>query len=535
MCRLFLIPIFSVFISFNVFAPPEDEADSKAEAFNPASCHGTTTANSECGKRVGEKGSPVMTPAQTANSECNPGTQVGTNCNEALDPAVNYPTQGDLYFPKGQTSASQTPSSTQGGPKGCDEGLNGANGVGAVSCCSDPTTCLGGEGLSTLDDVNNIVTKVGPGLGMALQGFGKDMYGLCQAMQGLAAGGAALSMAAKTKCSGAISSCVSVCNKDITTKCEPYNTWKNNCLANSDNNTPNVSDDDLDKLPSSNPSVSAAGTAAKLIDKYTNNRTLCEAQRANTKDLAENAGEMANSAISAELCKQQAKMANNQAECKALGGTWENLECKILEPEEEREEVVSLRGSDGSFIPQQAGSQMGIGSESPSTNSRDEIPDPDDSNTQLGGGGNPDSPLGGESPLSPLGVASVDTDSDSDSSTGANLGKKGGSRSGLAGLGGGGSYNPYKRDKTDAEEEEKDNSLSMGGGGFAGYGGGGGFGDSGNSYAALKLNKKKLDELKKKKGAQRVTASDATGAHQNIFERISKRFQSLCQSKLDCR
>ena len=75
----------------------------------------------------------------------------------------------------------------------------------------------------------------------------------------------------------------------------------------------------------------------------------------------------------------------------------------------------------------------------------------------------------------------------------------------------------------------------MGGGGFGGYGGGGGFGDSGKPYASLGLSKKKLDELKKKKGAQRVTASEAKGTHQNIFERISKRFQSLCQSKLDCR
>ena len=46
---------------------------------------------------------------------------------------------------------------------------------------------------------------------------------------------------------------------------------------------------------------------------------------------------MANSAISAELCKQQAKVANNQKDCRAAGGTWQNLECKMPEPKEERE------------------------------------------------------------------------------------------------------------------------------------------------------------------------------------------------------
>ena len=77
----------------------------------------------------------------------------------------------------------------------------------------------------------------------------------------------------------------------------------------------------------------------------------------------------------------------------------------------------------------------------------------------------------------------------------------------------------------------------MGGGGFGGYGGGGGgFGDSPSAQAAFGMNNKKLKELEAKKGAKRATAGEiGGGAHQSIFERVTKRFQILCQNKLDCR
>ncbi len=502
MSRLFLFFLFSFFISFNIVAKEITvKVPSDTEAFNPKGCHGTTTANNQCGKTLkeGEK----------------PPTRVVHPPSGATEP---FPTVNKQHFPINQP----LPSLPEGGPQNCDHGLSGPNRTGAEPCCSDPSTCLGGEALSTFNDVNSIVTKAGPGLAMALQGAGKDMYKLCQAMQSLAGGGAGLSMAAKGACSSAISSCNSICDRDIAVRCEAYNQAKNKCLGSQDSNKETTFQ-------------SEAEIPATDIAKFINNKKQCEAQRAKAKDLAENVGEMANSALSAELCKQQTQIPKKQ--CIKNGGKWVDMEC--IMPEEEKEEerpTVALRGDDGSVIPQHAGA-VGVGSESPPGSSGGE---------SSGSGGNPDTGGGGKKAASPIagplglpGLASdtADLDSDGDGSTGAGKGLVGGGSglSGLGGLGGGGGFSPYKKGKNNEDDDDDDDGLSMGGGGFAGYGGGGGFGDSGNAYASLGLSKKKLDELKKKKGAQRVTASDAKGTHQNIFERISKRFQSLCQSKLDCR
>ena len=258
-------------------ADGEDDKKTAEEPFQAEGCHGTSIANSECGETVKEgEETPEMTPARTATSDCNP-----SNCISPVNniPAVHYPSKDGAYFPTSQTTPSSLP---EGGPQSCEQGLNAPNGVGALSCCSDPTTCLGGDGLSTLQDVNNIVTKVGPGLAMMMQGFGKDMSGLCEAMQGLAVAGAGLSMTAKASCSSAISSCVSICDRNIKEQCQTYNTWKNECLANQQSPTNSATPVDS--------TVTQATTAATLISKHTKTQTLCEVQKANTKDICRKCG-----------------------------------------------------------------------------------------------------------------------------------------------------------------------------------------------------------------------------------------------------
>ena len=74
--------------------------------------------------------------------------------------------------------------------------------------------------------MNNIVTQVGPGLATMLQGFGKDMSGMCEAMQGLAGSGASLSLAASVKCKGSISSCNTACDFQIGQQCTQYKVVK---------------------------------------------------------------------------------------------------------------------------------------------------------------------------------------------------------------------------------------------------------------------------------------------------------------------
>lgn len=488
MGRFFLFFLFSFFINFSATGGTDKQITYK---FDKNKCQGSEVANSYCSEKKPENGKALDKP--------------------------------------GTASPDGNPSSPKGGPANCEAGLRGPNGIGAETCCSDPTTCLGGKELSTFQDVSNIVSKVGPGMAMMLQGFGEDMSGLCKAMQGLAGSGASLSMAAKLKCDGAISSCHSICDRDIKIQCKKYNEAKNECLIKQEKNPPPDIYDSFEKK---------AQPAANLIQDYDNTKSHCTAQKVKSKELLDNMGEMANSAISSELCKQQSKIAHNKEKCRAAGGTWTNFECKMPEKEEEKTETVSLRDGEGS-IPQQPTGYMGINTETPVSTSQDTVPNPDDpDNTRVGGGGNSNNPPGGEGPTPyPKAATDIDpevdhkSDSDGTGTTTADQSKSSGTSSLFNSFGESGYNSPYRR--ANNEEGEDNDNLSMGGGGFKGYGGGGGFGDS-DSQASLGLSKKKLEELKKKKGAQRVTASDAKGTHQNIFERITKRFQSLCQSKLDC-
>ena len=524
MCRLFLFLLFSFFISFSVVAANSDSSSNNNNAPRTSpDCSPQSVQKASCTSNIldnhcyDEKKTASETDAQLAH-QAEYGTETDIQAaNEAFKnkhgvlPPTGLRAGDTLYTLSGSSVEAPT------GKAVCDSNE-------ATRCCSDPAHCLGGDALSSFQDVNSVVTKAGPGLAMAMQGMGKDMYKLCQAMQGLAGTGASLSMVAKSTCSKAVSSCESACDYDKQQACEKYRTAKTNCS----------------QIPTTQRSGQAntfdteALAICNKIKQLEATKTTCTTQRAKAKDLGENVGEMANSALSAELCKQQTQIPKKQ--CLKNGGKWVDMECIMPEEEEEeRPETVALRGSDGTPIPQHTGAQMGISSESPSGDSQGKSSSNSDGNPDSGGGGNP----GGPKPVSPLGLpglaADTGLDSDSDSSTGTGPGRSGISgSSGLAGLGGGAGFSPYKRNQNNEEEEDDDDALSMGGGGFAGYGGGGGFGD-GNAYASLGLSKKKLDELKKKKGAKRVTASEAKGTHQNIFERISKRFQSLCQSKLDCR
>ena len=213
------------------------------------------------------------------------------------------------------SSAAENVKDAAEGEKSCPDGLNYAN-----DCCTDPMTCLGGSALSTAHEVGSVVTAVGPALGMALQGGGKDMAGMCKAMQALAGTGASLSTAAHMKCTGSISSCQSGCDRDIARACNQYLQAKNNCKT---------------LMMQMNPDQRLATAAlnkglepAKLIVQYNDQiKPQCVALKPKAGELAENIGQMANSAVSAELCKQQASLIDGRDACQAAGGKWNGYDC----------------------------------------------------------------------------------------------------------------------------------------------------------------------------------------------------------------
>ena len=424
----------------------------------------------------------------------------------------------------------------------------------ANRCCSDPTTCLGGEALSTFQEVNNIATQVGPGLGMMLQGGGKDMSGMCQAMQNLAGAGASLSLAASAKCRSAISSCESNCENTIKKQCHTYVNAKNACKHAIDAIADNSPTATTLKEAAEKDFKTVGEPAVQIIKNSKTTQTFCITQRAKSKQLMENMSQMAQAAISSELCKQQARFAKNQKECKAAGGTWKNLECKMPnlakkqcktdggvwkneECEMPREKEATVNTGNGQ-TSQLAGLNPLHGSTLGSPPGSDDSEDDDDSESEVGGGGK--STAGGATTsgglgesISTPGSASIDSSDGTSTGSGDN-GQLSGRMSAGSSMFGSTPYGGYNAQNNKRENSDEDgNDLSMGGGGFSGYGGGVGGRDS--DYASLGLSKKQLKELKDKQSTKRATASESGGAHQNIFERISKRFQSLCQSKLDCR
>lgn len=487
----------------------------------------------------------------------------------------------DYYFP-GATAAVEADEEAPS----CDSGH-----AKAQTCCNDPVTCLGGEHLSTLNQVNNIATQVGPGMSMLLQGTGKDMSGMCEALQAMAGAGAGLSTAALAKCKGSISSCYSACDRDIKTNCQKYSILKAQCEQRSP--------------PNRQLEAEGKKLAAQIVKDEEKIKPACSALNAKAGEIIGNLGQMANSALSAELCKKQASAMDGKEDCAKAGGRWDgykcitpegecekrdgiwdgkkcksqqqvcmekgtdwrwnNIECvnRKAECEEAQNKGVTVvwdplaslgkgecrqkaqvpeatvnKGDGGGDITNPYGGGINLNTETPGSDEGNRG-DPDDPDNQLGGGGK--TPAGISSGGSPgssdllSGLKSSGTNSKAASPTNtAAAGKKGSYRGAMGGFGSGyRGRRPAERASGSGSDKEKP-GLSMGGGGFSGYGGGSGDGD--DSYASLGLSKKKLKELEKKAGAKRKAASEGLGgAHQNIFERITKRFQSLCKNKLDCR
>ena len=434
-----------------------------------------------------------------------------------------------------QRMVSELPSAGEGkpAPKICRD-------LEARKCCGDPTTCLGGEALSTLNEINNITTQVAPGLASMLQGFGKDMSNMYETLQGLAAAGASVALAASTKCKASISSCNNACDRQIKeVECKKYTSAKQTCTTTKSTCMPKPSCINTTQTQFQTQVL----PIAKQVNRHEETQASCLAQKAKAKDISKTIPQMANSAISAELCKQQARQAQNKESCeKQEGHTWRDGKCHP--PEEEEKPTVAFDIQSGKNVISHSSGSLGTPTvESPIPESEKEGNTDGDGRTSGGGGGGNTQTTGG-SPLDDIDMpdsssslysdnSEEETDTNTDTSTGKGRYAGLGSRS-FGGYGRGGRYDGKKRKPYSSSS--KDNNLSMGGGGFGGYGGGG-FGSrgSGSSQASLGLSQKKLKEIEAKKGAKRATAGEGGGgAHQSIFERVTKRFQILCQDKLDC-
>ena len=423
------------------------------------------------------------------------------------------------------------------------------NSAEARTCCADPTTCLGGSALSTYKEVNNMVTLVGPGLATTAQGFGKDMAGMCEALQYMAAGGASVSLAASQTCSGKISTCTSDCDNKIEFACKKYFDKKTHCQSS------------CHSRPQSNHCVRAKNTfynkgkqSADNIANWQDTKAECAEQKAKSDTLLNDMSQMANTAINAQMCKLQSRLTSKKENCKSAGGQWKEDGCVYPKEQCLSQGKKWKEGKEGKggkcYEPTVAGpnpdDRLPPPQNPPLTTGQEKLDlgDNDDDNSpttssstgeNTGGGG---TTAGGPSPsidtAGPNNPADSEEEEDEDSTAGGKMVSSGGggSTKGLSGFAP--SRKPARYRKKNNKDDD-DKTLSMGGGGFSSYGRG--RKSKSDDYADLRLSKEKLKEMEKKKGPKRATGLDGKigGAHQNIFERISKRFQSLCKNKIDCK
>ena len=529
---LTLMFILSGMLWLNIPAWADDEDEDKKDNtklendFNSQGCKGSANAEAICGDAG-------YTEEDAKKQDKSPKT-------DSADTTAGGGDQG--------TSTTTQDVKAQGATFAQEEGNNPVTGCWTApakteECCADPTTCLGSEALSTLEQVNTAVTMAGPGVASALTGFGKDMSGMCSTIQKLAGAGAALSLASSSRCKAQIGLCNSTCDKEIKQKCTMYWMQKRSCVAGIPENQ-----------------FESARNDARDIIRAENNKSSCKRQRAKVKDWGEKMGQMLNSALSAELCKRQAGLIKSKKECKAAGREWKDGECLPPKPDVRIAQCEGAGGTwnkktekctrptpppvvanieDPSITPPTPNIIAPDSEKAPSDTINQE--DPDNNTTPGGGGGDIRKNKAQNNKKNKIGMPLDSTDDflegegassggfagGSNNSSGSQGGMRGFFRRGGKGYGG----------RRKGNKEDKDpNNYKMGGGGFGGYAGGGRGGRGGGDFANLKLSKKQLDEIAKKKGAMRkINSQGFGGAHENIFARITRRFKALCQKDIDCR
>ena len=227
----------------------------------------------------------------------------------------------------------------------------------AVKCCSDPVSCLGGSALSTFHEINTMVTAVGPGLATAAGALGlsgKGMHGLCLAIQGLAAKQATVSLAAHQTCKGKISTCNSVCDDEIEQKCKEYCEARENCnkTIKGPCSTPSgaqyTTQRNICKEKAKSTFKQTVKPEQRLSDikDFKATKVRCDKQKANATKLFQNIGQMTNTALAAEMCKQQAGIKKDQEACekepKEERCTWTGEDCDCKGPLKNQEQCEKV-------------------------------------------------------------------------------------------------------------------------------------------------------------------------------------------------
>ena len=400
----------------------------------------------------------------------------------------------------------------------------------AQKCCGHRASeCLEGESLSLFRKIQtHPYVQLGAGLGIAATAF-IGMSELCAGARDLMNLGNAVANSYSNNCASSLQACDSTCKDEIETTCSRWHSWKT---------TNGTSAGCLKQTP-----ITCTCQDVKQI-RSSLNRLLSKQQECS--DLNQKPSQFANgghqlflSETMSEACRLQASGGKN--------GT--DLQTYCVGPDCDKKttdtECTDPNGCDDPEEPPTPpsgppGGMFSAGSPIPQwSNKQTKKTDDTDTDSGLGGAGS-DQRRRQRTSLTQSGKK---IDLPGTANTSSLNGEEGTLSSELPGESGQTTSGRGFRDSTSSNnnnlqnsgQEEEEEESGIGSGGFKGYA----RGRKGKSKDPLKLGKEKLKKLAKKQEPKRkLTGLDHSdgGAHENIFERISKRYQSSCEKKrLICR
>ena len=401
-----------------------------------------------------------------------------------------------------------------GDPKSCYGGLKLAS-----HCCNDPSDCISGIDADTVNIMNIFVGAGSKIAASSLSGKGKDISGLCKGMKQFSKAGKNLARASYYRCKAQIHICKRACKIEKKQQCRQYHEEvgscqqkkKTACLPNNSFSSPTNCEQELNPLKENIKKIAQTVYAIEEEQK-----PACKDLKQKAKEIKNDMKELAKTVKSSDDCNKQAT-AGIESTLEEIN----KLTATKLRVEEAENTVISARPGTGNN-----GGSIKFHTESPSPS--------------IGGGGqerevaatsstNNNNPAGATNTL--FNKESTDTDSSLKWTRDKNNPTKTTTVGGQSSLNlGKTSYDNKNPNKIPQNKNIKSKQkITLAGGEFGAY----------NSP----LNKnnpfiKSYQKQQKKKSAfnkRNLPGLSGGGMHENIFERITKRFQSLCQQqKIDC-
>ena len=411
-----------------------------------------------------------------------------------------------------------------GDPKSCYGGLKIAS-----HCCNDPSDCISGIDTDTMNIMNIFIGAGSKIAASSLSGKGKDISGLCKGMKQFSKAGENLAKASYYRCKAQIHICKRACKIEKKQQCKQYHAEVGSCqqkkieLVSCGTGSPDATTCENTLKPLKENIKKIAQTVYAIEEEQ---KPACKDLKQKAKEIKNNMKELAKTVKSSDDCNKKATAGIEESTLEEIN----ELVANKLKVEEAENTVISARqNTGGDSFSQNNGESIEFNTETP-TNS-------------LGGGGQKREVSAVTSPTNNnnnLVRATNKLSNKESTNTNSSLKwtRDKNNPTTTTTIGGQKSLNlesaSYESNNNKNYQKTPKNikptgKIALTGGEFGAY------------KSQLSKNNpfiKNYQKQQKKESAfnkRNLSGLSGGGMHENIFERITKRFQSLCQEqKIDC-